>query len=221
MPKVEPSTDDAAELVTKSQLAQILEVSPGRVSQYIKEGKLNGCLVGEGRSAKIDVAKAMVALNQKIDPGQRLGNGLNTKIEVPASGTTVVPDSAQEPANAAPTGPTIEDRLKHEKLMTAQRANRRQAEDDALRRGQLVPAADARRELQANSTRMMQTFEGMISDMATELSAKFSLPQRDILHAMKQSFTAQRRRAAARAQEQADHTPAEVEVILEQEMTLQ
>lgn len=207
-------------MVTKGRFAELLGVDPSRVSQYIAEGKLEGCLVGEGRYAKVDVAKAMAALNQKMDISQRLGNGIGTKITVPTE-LGSLPLSGMDVPPLSPTNPTIEDQLKQQKLLEAERRNRRQAEEDALRRGTLVHAADARREINAVTTRMMQTFDGMISDMANDVSAKFSLPHRDLLHAMRQSFIAQRQRAADRARQDAEDAPARKEVVLEQEVALQ
>ena len=67
--------------VTKAKFAEICGVTAARVSQWISEGKIHGAaIVGDGRSAKINVEKARAQLAKRLDPGQALGNGKKTKI---------------------------------------------------------------------------------------------------------------------------------------------
>lgn len=61
--------------VTASELAGALGVTRGRISQYVREGKLEGCYSGQGRGRRFDLEKSAQALDRRLDPGQSLGNG--------------------------------------------------------------------------------------------------------------------------------------------------
>lgn len=77
-----------------TELAKTLGISKGRVSQYVSEGKLDGCFSGDGRARRFDVDRVRHALQHRLDPGQLLGNGSGTRKrlrseereQVPASG---------------------------------------------------------------------------------------------------------------------------------------
>jgi hypothetical protein len=66
-------------LMTASELARVLNVSRARVGQYVTEGKLNGCFLGEGRARRFDPDKVAAALGRGLHPGQMLGNGAQTR----------------------------------------------------------------------------------------------------------------------------------------------
>src|SRR5215813_1640879 len=72
-PQVTEGDVDAAisgEVVSKGQFATLRNVSPGRVSQWISEGKIKpDALVGEGRKAKINVAVATRQFRDSLDIG--------------------------------------------------------------------------------------------------------------------------------------------------------
>jgi hypothetical protein len=76
--------DDLAGTVTKSEFAAAINVSVGRVSQYITEGKLSGdALVGDSRRAqRIRVDVAVAQLRVTLDQSQMLGNGKKTRLEI-------------------------------------------------------------------------------------------------------------------------------------------
>ena len=64
-------------VVSKGEFAQICNVSPGRVTQWIHEGKIGSdALVGEGRSAKIIVGLAQRQVRARTDSGQAFGTVL-------------------------------------------------------------------------------------------------------------------------------------------------
>ncbi len=70
-----------ATLVSKSAFAAIINVSPGRVSQFIAAGQISSAaIVGSGQRAKIDVDRAKADLRLTLDVAQRLGNGIDTLI---------------------------------------------------------------------------------------------------------------------------------------------
>ncbi|MDF2140848.1 hypothetical protein [Paenirhodobacter sp. CAU 1674] len=65
--------------LTTTELANHLGVSKGRVSQYVSEGKLDGCYSGDGRARRFDLARVANALGRVLDKGQMLGNGADTR----------------------------------------------------------------------------------------------------------------------------------------------
>ena len=60
-------------VVSKGEFARLINVTPGRVSQYIAEGKIFGpALGGEGHSAQIVVEVAREQLRKRLDHAHRL-----------------------------------------------------------------------------------------------------------------------------------------------------
>lgn len=70
-----------------TQLSAALNVSKGRVSQYVAEGKLDGCYSGDGRARRFDLHKCAAALGRKLDKGQLLGNGAQTRAALASIGS--------------------------------------------------------------------------------------------------------------------------------------
>src|SRR5690349_19821749 len=94
----------AEAVVSKSKFAELIGVTKGRVSQYIADRKIFGdALVGEGRNAQIRVDLAKAQLRQKLDIGQRLGNGIDTNLNpaLPLAAAAPAPEGAA-PSSAAP-----------------------------------------------------------------------------------------------------------------------
>lgn len=82
--------------VTKSNFAALRGVSPGRVSQWIAEGKIHGpAIEGEGRSARIVYATACEQLGVMLDPVQAVVNGQQASIPLDAQ-----PSAGPAPAEA-------------------------------------------------------------------------------------------------------------------------
>ena len=127
-PQVTEGDVDAAisgEVVSKGQFAALRNVSPGRVSQWISEGKIKpDALVGEGRNAKINVAVATRQLRVALDVGQLTGNGVRTRRDLSLPVQPMPAPPAREPAPSSPGDP-IADAIKQERLDQLRRANRR------------------------------------------------------------------------------------------------
>lgn len=59
-------------LVGKAEFARRRGVTPGRVSQWLAQGKISGAaIVGTGRNAQIDETIACAQLNERLDGKQR------------------------------------------------------------------------------------------------------------------------------------------------------
>ncbi|MEO0955780.1 MAG: hypothetical protein AAFY12_12360 [Pseudomonadota bacterium] len=205
-------------VVTKGEFANILNVSPGRVSQYIAEGKISGeALVGSGRRSKINVAVAREQLRRHLDIGQMLGNGLETQLtghEEPAEPTfDQAPRLGPEPKPDLPDPrvQTIEDKLKQERLFQEQIRSRKAAEDEESRKGRFTPTEEVRASNTRIAVQMIQTFEGALPTMAAKIASKFELPVRDVLHELRSEFTEMRSRAADASRAKAETLPATVD----------
>lgn len=71
----------ASETVSKAEFAELIGVSPGRVSQHIAAGKISGdALVGSGRSSRIRYEIAVAQLRERLDASQMTGNGRQTRL---------------------------------------------------------------------------------------------------------------------------------------------
>jgi hypothetical protein len=86
---------DATE--SKTEFAARCNVSPGRVSQWIKAGQISASsLVGEGRASKIRIEAAIADLRRSRDISQSIGlNGFTTRLD------TVPRDQSPTPSVAS------------------------------------------------------------------------------------------------------------------------
>jgi hypothetical protein len=208
----------SGDVVSKGQFAALRNVSPGRVSQWISEGKIKrDALVGDGRNAKINVTVATLQLRQALDVGQLTGNGVATNLDLPTPAPSVAPPTSEAPhREAAPSPPSdpIADAIKQQRLDQLRRANRREAEDEAARSGRFTDAADAARQMGTLATKMMAIMDGSLPELATAVSARFEVPQRDVLHLLRSEFRKVRATAAKTFRDIATELPATVDAEL-------
>jgi len=192
--------------VSKGDFAVMLGVSPGRVSQYIAEGKIFGdALEGEGRRAKINPAIAQAQLQKTLEPGQRFGaNG--TALRTPQVVTHPAPSlfserpatatSTPAPQTDAPT-PQVDElaqlRIRRERIKTEQ-AER----EELLETGKYMLKDDALREMAKAIGTAFSVMDQGLQQISEALSEQFSIPQRDVHHALVKAF---RKVRADRAEE--------------------
>ncbi|RWC29830.1 MAG: hypothetical protein EOS70_23365 [Mesorhizobium sp.] len=205
--------------LSKGDFARRIGVTPGRVSQYIAAGLIGpDALDGQGRNAKVVVAKAIEQIRQRRDIGQALGNGLSTKLGLDDNELDSEPGDAGPSADEStrPTKtPTIDDEIKRERLESERRRNRIAAQEEAVRRGQLLEASRVKAEM----TKLAQAIEdenaGMLADFASAIAAEYQVPQRDVLHLLRRIRTEKKAGAADRARRRAASLPEQTETILE------
>lgn len=194
--------------VTKAEFADIIGVNRSRISQMITEGKISGdALVGEGRKAKIDVDLAKAQIRARTDLGQSLGNGLATQVH----------DVPEKIAIAAPTParPSFDDDLRRARLESLLRDNRKAAVEEAARQGQYVLASEVRAGMTKLATEMLNAFEGAVKGLSDGIATQFSLPQRDVEHAVREGIRVMRERAAEVARKKAIELPELVADVLD------
>ncbi|EEE47253.1 hypothetical protein [Roseibium alexandrii] len=216
------------ELMSKGDFAKLINVSAGRVSQYISEGKLSGdAIEGEGRRAKIRTGPALRQLQLKLDISQMLGNGLDTRLDpqtMPAAASDNASYALPLGAPKAPTvspdnrdrAPTVEERLKNEKLFQAQIRSRKEAEEDEKRKGRFTETDKVEAQMARLLSKMIQTYEGSLPDLANAIAENFEVPARDVLHLLRGEFRSVRERAAEQARREAEELPSTVETEIAQ-----
>lgn len=203
------ATPSEAATVSKGEYARLCGVTPGRVSQWISEGKISReALDGDGVRARIIVTVADAQLKRNLDISQRLGNGLGTMLDRPA---LVAPPASS--VNNAPTlpptpGTGIEDRIKVAKLQEIEFRNREAAAKELAGRGYYVRADEMRGVLGQVAGGMQTVFEGALADFATAVAGQFEVPQRDVLHLLRAEYRAVREKTAKAARKAAEDLPA-------------
>lgn len=202
----------AAASVSKSKFAEMRGVTPGRVSQWLSEGKISPkALDGEGRFAKIKPDVAVADLRRTLDLDQRLANGLGTNLAAPTASSE---PNDEAPAPRRPVNPydEAEQELLQLKLEAARRKDRAEREEEAARAGRYVDAEDVNQQMGRLAARLVSEFEGSLPDLATAIAAQFRLEQRDVLHTIRQALRASRAKASAEMRAAAEQLPQLEEV---------
>jgi hypothetical protein len=199
---------EAALTLPKGEFAKHLGVSPGRVSQMISEGKITpDAIEGEGRSARIRVALAKAQIRERMDVGQRFGNGLATNLENSEKSPTLIAGGATLP----PLSDSVDAQIKREKLREVEFKNRDAARKELEGRGDYVRAHDVQIAVAGMAAAMVTVFEGALSDFAKAIAAKHELPNRDVLHLLRTEFVAVRARATEALGRAAERLPTVLE----------
>jgi len=196
----------------KSAFAARCNVTPGRVSQWISEGKITAdALEGEGPRAKVRVDVALAQLNARIDVGQRFGNGLKTRLRAPLAPTK---PAAQSEVTIEPVDDGIDGQIKRAKLSEIEFRNREAAKKELASRGDYVRTQDVRSGYDQVAVGMVNVFEGALTDFAQAIAAEFQVPQRDVLHLLRREFRKVRETAAQSARRSAADLPGVVEDLI-------
>jgi hypothetical protein len=148
-------------------------------------------------------------LRDSLDVGQLTGNGVGTRLDLPLL-AQASPPATREPA-PSPPGDPIADAIKQERLDQLRRANRREAEEEAARSGKYTDAAEAARQMGVIATKMMAVMEGSLAELATAVSARFEIPQRDVLHLLRSEFRKVRAAASKTFRDKAAELPPVVD----------
>lgn len=189
---------------SKGEFARLINVSAGRISQMIAEGKIGPeALEGEGRNARIRVDVARRQIADRTDIGQRLGNGLDTQLELRPAEVAAPIRPAPAPAAVDPMAEAI----KRERLRGLQMANARAAEDRLAEQGRYVRADQAQAAMTKLVAAVLSSFEGGLADMAGAIATAHKLPTRDVLHELRTAFREVRVKAAEAARRELAGTP--------------
>lgn len=200
---------NAIETVSKGDFAGIIGVSPGRISQYIADGKIFGdALVGQGRSARINVERARSQLGKTLDPSQRFGaNGVAGRRAVAASETPASEPRIDTPPVIDPVVDAVAaERLKQQRLTTA-----RMERDEALAVGRYVLAEDARTAQTRAVVEAFKVMEVAIQEMAKAIAANHGVTHRDAVLTLQKAFRDTREKQARQFSDMAASLPAHID----------
>lgn len=218
----------APEHQTQADFARYMGVSRAAVSQWKSRDILrDDAFTQPGKKGKVIFSVAVDQVRRNRDIGQALGNGIETRtstdaLPVPAVAAKPEPVTAQPDlsiSDVAPVAPvadadaqplvdnSVEGQLKQARLEQQLRANRIQASEEAVRQGKLVAAEDARKQMKSVARLTLQIFEGSLPDLGAAISAKFGIPQRDILHLLRAEFKQVRATAAKKEKARAAAAP--------------
>ena len=180
--------------LSSSELADTLKVSRGRVSQYVKEGKLEGCYQGNGRDRRFDLVKVASALGRTMDPGQMMGNGAETRRQLgkiaplpglgpdsEAEDEPTPPPAAKAPpqkadAELSPSDPTRYELARTLKAEEEARALRRR---NAEAEGTMVLASEAAQATTRLIGREVQAMEAVLQAGARAIADRLGVDYRE------------------------------------------
>ncbi len=166
-----------------TQLAERLSVSKARVSQYVAEGKLEGCYSGDGRARRFDLSKVAEALGRKLDLGQMTGNGLSTRRAIRDIENDDAPSAAplRDGGELSPRDP---DRLELATIQIKEEEARRRRRDNERDEGRWVLAEEVQRHTARAISREIGQFETVIRDAARAVADQFGVDFREVRKVM-------------------------------------
>lgn len=205
-------------LLTATELSAHLGVTKARVSQYVSEGKLDGCFEGDGRRRRFDLAKSAEALGKRLDRAQLLTNGKQTRLALGRIAAGAEEDEGQGEAPARrqktdgrlPTGDSDEYTLTQ--LAIRQEELRRRRRENALDEGLFVLAAEAERQIGRMIGQEIAGFETVIRDGARAIADQLGVDFKAARQILTETWRAHRTgRAEGLLHEAAAAGPTEAE----------
>lgn len=185
-----------AAVLSKSQFAAQVGRDPAQVTRWIQAGKLSGeALVGEGRSARINLVAALRQLNIALDLGQQLAQA---KPILP--GQQVLDVATEQPRAPAALPAGSVEALREEQLRLSADKLRQQIErgarEDAVAAGQLVDIGAVKRALARQLQPLRALFDKMPVAIAKPISEQFGLPYNEVLIAVRNVLRRERQQFA-------------------------
>jgi len=197
--------------LSATELAGRLNVSKPRISQYVAEGKLDGCFIGDGRARRFDLERVKTALNRTLDPGQMLGNGAETKRALRDAAPSQKPAAPKTDRELARNDP---DRYELARTQVAEEDARRRRRDNERDEGRWVLAEDVQRHTARILAQEIAQIESFLRDASRALADTLGVDARaarKILMDQWRAHRALRSGAASDMAEAAIMTDAELE----------
>lgn len=194
-------------MLSATELAAMLDLTKGRISQLVAEGKLDDCYVGTGRARRFDPVAVARALGRRIDPGQRLGNGAATQ----AAAARILHDQVPPP-RSAPTA--IDGDYEQARTVKAQEEARRLRRLNAEAEGAFVLAEEAARQARRQIGQEIAEVQTFIRDAARVIADRHGVDFKTVRQCLVDQWRAHRGRRAEEAEERAanaEMTAAELE----------
>jgi hypothetical protein len=192
-----------------TELAATLNLSKGRISQLVSDGRLDGCYTGDGRARRFDPTLVAQKLRGGLDQGQMLGNGAETSKAISA----VLAGEAQD----APPPKTVSSRAsdgalpdddndgyrmaRQAKLSEEVRRIRRQNELDE---GTMVLASEVERQVAKVLRQEIAQVEEALRTGARAVADQFGVDFRAVRQVLMTVWRAQRQDRSGVLDEQAE-----------------
>lgn len=192
--------------LTATELADRLELSKARISQYVSEGKLEGCYTGEGRARRFDPNKVAERLGRTLHLGQMTGNGLNTRrnLRQMADSNADEPIARRSDSEMDARDP---DRLELATIQIKEEEARRRRRENAREEGLWILAEEVERQTARALAAEIGQFDAVIREAARQVADTFGLDYRQVRKLMMDQWRAHRTRRAAQLGEDADAAP--------------
>lgn len=176
-----------------TELAARLAVSKARVSQYVSEGKLEGCYVGEGRARRFDLDKVAHALGRKLHPGQMMGNGAATRDALRQLATDEAPAPSAPGSRFDGQLPVADsDRYEMARTLKAEEEARRLRRQNMAEEGTWVLAEEVERRSSRALAQEVAQFETLLRDAARAVADDFGLDARAVRKVLMDKWRAYR-----------------------------
>lgn len=178
--------------VNQARLAELLQLTPARISQLTSAGRLAGCFEGEGRARRYDPEKVAARLQGVLDPGQKLGNGAQTMRAAQAILSDAPPPAAKAPKTDGASAPGDSDSyqlLREQKLAEETKKLRRQNDLDA---GTLVLASEVERQVAKVLRQEIAEVEEMLRRGARAVADRLGVDFRTVRQILNETWRAQR-----------------------------
>jgi len=187
--------------LTAAQLAKHLSVSRARVSQYVSEGKLDGCYTGDGRDRRFDLTAVTGALQRKLDKGQMMGNGATTRRALQDLPQRL---SAPVQRESAPLLPGDMDRYELARTVKVEEEARSARRRNAEAEGTMVLASAAAQQTSRLIAQEIAEMEAMLRDAARDVADTLAVDYKTVRKLLMDRWRSHRGSRAAQLQAQAD-----------------
>lgn len=196
-----------------SDLAKALGVSPGRVSQYVTEGKLRSGkeFRGELHARRYDLAACAVALGKRLDVAQALGNGRDTMHAIGqiVGGAVIDPD---EPDADGIADQGVKRRYDAARTMEKEEKARRARLENEAEHGTMLIAAEVEVQMAAQLAQEIAQVENVLTRGAEVVASKLGVDFVEVRGLLREVWRDHRtRRANAAAERASAAQPSEAE----------
>lgn len=178
-------------MIRAAEVARQFGVTRGRVSQWVSEGKLDGCFQGGGTARRFDLAKCAAALGKKLEPGQMMGNGAETRKRI-SSLLNLQPadndgdDAAADPvptarpsqsrgSGASELGREDPDRYELARIQKAEEEARRLRRQNAQEEGTFVLASEVARDVARRMAQEIAEVDTVLREAARRIADRMGV----------------------------------------------
>lgn len=170
--------------VNAAGLAGILNLSKGRISQLAKEGRLDGCYTGDGRSRRYFPQLVASKLKGSLDQAQMLGNGASTRRAIGGilSLEDLAPAAAPKVGSRSDGALPSDDADSYEMQRKAKLAEevRRLRRQNELDEGTLVLAGEVERQVARVLRQELAEIEEMLRTAARAVADRLGVDYRTV-----------------------------------------